>query len=414
MQKARALPSGYAWSGAEGREARLPRHEIPESEDRKVTGRAVTTRGLQDVVAGSTAISYVGGEGRLLYRGYDIDDLAEHATYEEVSYLLLLGRLPERAELARFREALAKERALSPFLLRLLAEMSKGTPMDVLRTVVSAGALEDTDEGDNSHDANVRKATRLVAKIPTIVATYLRRRRGQEPIPPDPSKGHAENFAWMAFGDKARADSARIFDVAFILQADHGFNASTFTARVVAGTNADMHAAITAALGALKGPLHGGATDGTLKQLEEIGSADRAQSYARDLFARKGRLSGWGHRVYKEFDPRAKHLERMARDLAKRTGNTRFVDIQERLVEVVPQEWRHPTLKIFPNVDYFAATTYNLLGIDADLGTSLFAIGRMSGWCAHVIEQHDDNRLIRPESEYTGPKDLRYVSIDRR
>lgn len=375
---------------------------------------AVATRGLQDVVAGTTAISMVDPAGSLVYRGYDIDDLAERATYEEVAYLLLVGALPRRGELAGFAESLAKERALSPFLLRLVDEMKSATPMDAMRTVVSASALEDPDEGDNSHAANLRKSLRLVARMPTIVAAYMRRRRGKDPIAPDPRRGHAENFGWMAFGDRAEKDASKILNVAFILQADHGFNASTFTARVVAGTNADMHAAISAALAALKGPLHGGATDGTMKQLKEIGSPDRAEGYVRQLFAKKGKLSGWGHRVYKEFDPRAKHLHRMARELAGRSANGVLVDIQERLQEIVPRLWQGHSVKLFPNVDYFAATTYNLLGIDADLGTSIFAIGRMAGWCAHVAEQHDDNRLIRPESEYVGARGLRYVPIDQR
>jgi citrate synthase len=380
-----------------------------------VTERAaVATRGLQDVVAGTTAISMVDPAGHLLYRGYDIDDLAAHASYEEVAYLLLNGELPNREALARFSDATVKERSLSPFLLRLVDDMKSATPMDAMRTVVSASALDDPDEGDNTHAANYRKSIRLVAKMPTIVAAYMRRRKGLEPIPPDPRKRHAENFAWMAFGDRTAKDAAQILNVAFILQADHGFNASTFTARVVAGTNADMHAAISAALAALKGPLHGGATDGTMKQLHEIGSPDRAEAYVRQLFAKKGKLSGWGHRVYKDFDPRAKHLHRMARELASRSANGTLVEIQERLQEVVPRLWQGHSVKLFPNVDYYAATTYNLLGIDADLGTSIFAIGRMAGWCAHVTEQHDDNRLIRPESEYTGARGLRYVPIDQR
>ena len=375
---------------------------------------AVATRGLQDVVAGTTSISLVDPAGVLLYRGYDIGDLAASASYEEVAYLLLNGSLPGRDELARFGQALAKDRSLSPLLQRLLADMAGAAPMDVLRTVVSATATEDPDEGDNTKEANLRKAIRLTAKMPTIVAAYMRRRRAQNPIPPDPARGHAENFAWMAFGDKAPPDAGKISNCAFILQADHGFNASTFTARVVAGTNADMHAAVTAALGALKGPLHGGATDGTMRQLEQIGSPDRVERYLQELFARKGRLAGWGHRVYKASDPRTKFLRGFARALADRTQETRLVDIQERVVEMVPRLWRHPSIKLFPNVDYFAATTYNLLGIDADLGTSIFAIGRIAGWCAHVMEQHADNRLIGPESEYTGPRGLRYVPIGER
>jgi citrate synthase len=250
--------------------------------------------------------------------------------------------------------------------------------------------------------------------MPTIVAAYMRMRRGEEPIAPDPAKSHAANFAHMAFGTRGAPDAEKILNVAFILQADHGFNASTFTARVVAGTNADLHAAVTAALGALKGPLHGGATDGTMKQLQQIGSPDRAEAWVTQLFANKGKLSGWGHRVYRDVDPRAKYLHEMARTLAGRGGNGKLVDIQERLIEVVPRLWQGHSVKLFPNVDYFAATTYNLLGVDADLGTSIFAIGRIAGWCAHVIEQHDDNRLIRPESEYTGPAGLRYIPLDRR
>lgn len=370
---------------------------------------AAATRGLEDIVAGTTAISYVGKEGVLVYRGYSIDDLAEHATYEEVAHLLLVGHLPDRDELRRFSDSLARERALSPTLQRLLEEISpNGSPMDVLRTVVSASSTEDSDEGDNSPEAGMRKSIRLTAKIPTILAGYMRLRKGKRTIPPDLSLAHAANFARMAFGERAVPDAAKILNVAFILQADHGFNASTFAARVVASTTADMHAAVTAAFAALKGPLHGGATDGTMRMLEEIRTPDRTEDWLRRAFERKGfRIPGFGHRVYKVSDPRAKHLHRFARQLADRSGNTAFVDIQERLVELAPQWIRNPNYR-FPNVDFFAATTYNLLGIDADLGTSIFAIGRIAGWCAHVMEQHADNRIIRPESEYVGPRGLRY------
>lgn len=378
-------------------------------------GAAVAARGLEDIVAGSTAISYVGRDGVLLYRGYDIDDLAEHASYEEVAHLLLIGRLPDRGELDRFGTALARERALSPFLQAIVREMSpRAHPMDVLRTVVSASAFEDADVADNSPEAGLRKAIRLTAKVPTIIAGYMRLRKRLEPIAPGPSLGHAENFARMAFGDRAMPDAAKILNVAFILQADHGFNASTFTARVVASTTADMHAAVSAAFAALKGPLHGGATDGTMRMLEGIGAPDRTEGWLREGFARKGfRIPGFGHRVYKVFDPRAKHLHRFVRTLADRTGRTAYVDIQERLVELAPQFISNPGYR-FPNVDFFAATTYNLLGIDADLGTSIFAIGRIAGWCAHVMEQHADNRIIRPESEYVGPRGLRYVPLAER
>lgn len=376
---------------------------------------AVAARGLEDVVAGSTAISYVGREGVLLYRGYDIDDLVEHASYEEVAHLLLVGRLPTRVELQRFAGTLVQERALSPLQERVLREMSaQAHPMDVLRTVVSAGALGDPDVADNSPEAGLRKAIRLTAKMPTIVAGYMRLRRGLDPIPPQASLGHAANFARMAFGDRLIPGSDKILNVAFILQADHGFNASTFTARVVASTTADMHAAITAAIAALKGRLHGGATDGTIRMLEEIGSAERVPAWLDKGFAGKGfRVPGFGHRAYRSFDPRAKHFQRFSRELAERTHKTAFVEIQERLVELVPPRITNPGYR-FPNVDFFAATTYHLVGIDPDLGTSIFAIGRIAGWCAHVMEQHADNRIIRPESEYTGAAGLRYVPLDRR
>lgn len=377
---------------------------------------AVATRGLEDVVAGSTAISYVGREGVLLYRGYHVDDLAEHATYEEVAHLLLTGHLPDREELRRFRDALAADRVLSPFMLRIVREMAaRAHPMDVPRSVVSAGAFEDRDVGDNSPEAGLRKAMRLTAKVPTVIAAYMRLRKGLDPIAPDPTLGHAANFARMAFGDTAAPEAARILNVAFILQADHGFNASTFTARVVASTTADMHAAITGAFAALKGPLHGGATDGTMRMLEAIGTPDRTEQWLRQRFAENEhfRIPGFGHRVYRVSDPRSKHLRRFARALAERTGRRAFVDIQERLVELAPEFIRNPDYR-FPNVDFFAATTYNLLGIDADLGTSIFAIGRIAGWCAHVREQHADNRIIRPESEYVGPRGLRYVPVDER
>lgn len=376
---------------------------------------SVAARGLEDVVAGSTAISYVGREGVLLYRGYDIDDLATQASYEEVAHLLLIGHLPNREELDAFASQLLDERELSPFLRQLLTELSAtGTPMDVLRTVVSASASEDPDEGNNTADANLRKAIRLTAKLPTIVGSYVRQRRGKQPIAPDLARGHAANFAHMLFGDEGDESAADVLNLGLILQADHGFNASTFTARVVASTTADMHAAITAALGALKGPLHGGATDGTMRMLEEIGNADRVDDWLREGFSHKGfRVPGFGHRAYRAFDPRAKHFHRVARSLADRTSRTTFVDMQERLVELAPPMIHHAGYR-FPNVDFFAATTYNLLGIDADLGTSIFAVGRIAGWCAHVMEQHADNRIIRPESEYVGPRGLRYTPLDRR
>jgi citrate synthase len=376
-------------------------------------------RGLEGVVATTTAISSV-SDNFLQYRGYRIEELVGKAEYEEVAYLLLNGDLPNKEELRDFKAELTKHRALSPFLREILQQMSEsGTPMDVLRTVISASAVEDPAEGDNSHEAEYRKAIRLTAKLPTILATYIRRRRGEQPVTPDPTLGHAANFARMAGLDDAHPRAAEILNACFILQAEHGLNASTFAARITAATLADMHAAVTAGLSALKGPLHGGATDGTMKMLDEIGTPEHVDSWVAKAIASKYKFSGFGHRVYKTEDPRAKFLRKFAQDLAKDWKGPKYFDIQEGLVAAIAKA--RPSMspgaadKVnIVNVDYYAATTYTFLGIPADLGTSIFAVGRMAGWCAHIMEQHGDNRLIRPESEYTGPSGKRWVPIAER
>jgi len=370
---------------------------------------AAAPRGLEGVVATTTAISSV-SDNFLQYRGYMIDELALKAEYEEVAYLLLNGDLPNKKELTDFKAELVKHRALSPFLRNILSEMSEsGTPMDVLRTVVSASALEDPSEGDNSHEAEYRKAIRLVAKLPSVLATYIRRRKGEQPIPPDPKLGHAANFARMTWGEDAHPRAAEILNTCFILQAEHGLNASTFAARITAATLADMHAAVTAGLAALKGPLHGGATDGTMRMLDEIGTIDHVRAFVEKSFATKYKFPGFGHRVYTTTDPRAKFLRAFSEALAAEARGTLYFAIQEALVAEV-----NKTRKMPVNVDYYAATTYTYLGIPADLGTSIFAIGRMSGWCAHIMEQHGDNRLIRPESEYTGPSGKKWIPLAER
>jgi citrate synthase len=379
----------------------------------------VAPRGLEGVVATTTAISSV-SDNFLQYRGYRIEELVGKAEYEEVAYLLLNGELPNKDELRDFKAELTKHRALSPFLREILQQMSEsGTPMDVLRTVISASAVEDPGEGDNSHEAEYRKAIRLTAKLPTILATYIRRRRGEQPVTPDPTLGHAANFARMAGLDEAHPRAAEILNACFILQAEHGLNASTFAARITAATLADMHAAVTAGLAALKGPLHGGATDGTMKMLDEIGTPEHVDSWVAKAIASKYKFSGFGHRVYKTEDPRAKFLRKFAQDLAKDWKGPKYFDIQEGLVAAIAKA--RPSMspaaadKVnIVNVDYYAATTYTFLGIPADLGTSIFAVGRMAGWCAHIMEQHGDNRLIRPESEYTGPTGKRWVPIAER
>ena len=362
------------------------------------TAPAVASRGLQGIVATSTDISSV--EDRFLqYRGYSIDELAPNAEYEEVAYLLLNTDLPSTAQLAEFKAQLIRERPLSPALTKIMEELpahAKG--MDVLRTVVSASGAEDPDEADNSRDAEYRKAVRLIAKMPTILAAYMRRRGGQQPIAPDPSLGHAANFVKMAFGTPPHPQATEVLNTCFVLQAEHGMNASTFAARITAATLADMHAAVTSGLGALKGPLHGGATDGTMEMLDEIGTVEAVPAFVEKGFANKHKFPGFGHRVYVNVDPRAKFLQAFSGQLAKAWKGKPFFDIQEALVKEVNARRHFPI-----NVDYYAATTYTFLGIPADLGTSLFAIGRVSGWCAHIMEQHADNRLIRPESAYTGP-----------
>ncbi|MGH2381766.1 MAG: citrate/2-methylcitrate synthase [Candidatus Limnocylindria bacterium] len=375
------------------------------------TQRTAAPRGLEGVVAATTDICRV-EDGSLIYRGYSIDDLAGKAEYEEVAHLLLNGELPDREQSKEFKADLVKNRALSPFLRDMLREMSEsGTPMDVLRTVVSASALEDPSEGDNTPDAELRKAIRMTAKLPTILAAYIRRRKGEQPIPPEPTLGHAANFAHMVWGDGGHPRAAEILNTCFILQAEHGLNASTFTARIVASTGADMHAAVSAGIGALKGPLHGGATDGTMKMLEEVGSPDRAEAFVERAMETKAKVPGFGHRVYRTDDPRAKHLRKFAQELSRAWKGTKYFEIQEKVAEAVHSrgaKWG------VVNVDYYAATTYTYLGIPADLGTSIFAIGRIAGWCAHIMEQHAHNRIIRPESEYTGPTGKRWVPLAER
>ncbi|HET8570118.1 MAG TPA: citrate/2-methylcitrate synthase [Candidatus Limnocylindria bacterium] len=375
--------------------------------------------GLEGVVATQTAICRV-EDGRLIYRGYHIDELAGKAEYEEVAYLLLNGDLPGKDELRDFKAELVKHRQVSPLVRDLIKEMSEsGSGMDVLRTVISALSLEDPAEGDNSHEANYAKAVRLTAKLPTVLAAYMRRRKGLQPIPPEPSLGHAANFAHMALGDAAHPRAAEVLNTCFILQAEHGLNASTFTARVVTSTGADMHAAVTGGLAALKGPLHGGATDGTMKMLEEIGTPERAADWVAHAIANKVKISGFGHRVYKTDDPRAKHLRGFAAELAKEAKGPRFFEIQEAVRAAVERERENAKQSVrdklgVVNVDYYAATTYTYLGIAADLGTSIFAVGRIAGWAAHIMEQAANNRIIRPESEYTGPMGKRWVPLAER
>ncbi len=377
-----------------------------------MTSTAVT-RGLEGIVAAHSGICWIDGDaGVLAYRGIDIHELAEKSTFAETAYLLWFGALPTAEQLAGFRRNLVEGRVLPPEIVRMLETFPKhAVPMEVLRTAVSALSLYDADEKDNSHDANVRKSFRLTSQIAMIVAVYDRIRKGKKIIPPDSSLTHAANFLWMLNGEKPSATAERALDVALILHADHELNASTFAARVIAATLSDMHSAITGAIGALKGPLHGGANEAVMRILFEIDKegADPVE-YVRKMLAEKKKISGFGHRVYHTEDPRATHLRRMSEDLGRASGNPKWFEMSRAIELFVKQE-----KNLNANVDFYSASTYTTLGIDVDLFTPIFAISRIAGWAAHVIEQLDDNRLIRPRAEYGGPAyPAKYVPIEGR
>ncbi len=370
-------------------------------------------RGLEGIVAAHSGICWIDGDaGVLAYRGIDIHELAEKSTFAETAYLLWFGELPTEKELAEFRRHLAEGRVLPPEILRMLETFPKhAMPMEILRTVVSALSLYDPDEKDNSHDANVRKSFRLTSQIAMIVAAYDRIRKGKPVIQPDPSLTHAANFLWMLNGEKPSSTAERALDVALILHADHELNASTFAARVIAATLSDMHSAITGAIGALKGPLHGGANEAVMRILFAIDKegADPVE-YVRKMLADKKKISGFGHRVYHTEDPRATHLRRMSEDLGRASGNPKWFEMSRKIELFVKKE-----KNLNANVDFYSASTYTTLGIDVDLFTPIFAISRIAGWAAHVIEQLDDNRLIRPRAEYNGPAyPAKYVPIEKR
>jgi len=369
--------------------------------------------GLEDVVAAESAICYIDGErGVLSYRGYDIHDLAEYSSFEEVCFLLWEGRLPAATELSEFKATLAREREVPEEILSLLSGFldHRMIPMDALRTSVSALCETDPDVASNADDANRRKALRLTARMGTLVAAIHRIREGQAPVEPDPGRGHAEDFLGMLNGAEPSSEMVRAFDTALVLHADHELNASTFAARVTAATLSDMHSAIVSAIGTLKGPLHGGANEAVIRMLTEIGDPSRAEDAVRAQLAAKKKIMGFGHRVYTTEDPRATHLRAMSRALASSTGETRWYEMSRRIEQVVNQE-----KGLNCNVDFYSASTYHMLGIPADLFTPIFALSRCAGWAAHVMEQHRNNRLIRPRAEYVGlPYPQKYVPIAQR
>lgn len=369
------------------------------------------TRGLAGVVAAETGLSFIdGAEGRLWYRGFDVHALAKHASYLESVYLLWYDALPAAIELSAFEGTLATQRALPPAVLDALRCLpADATPMAALRTAVSALGQVDPEADDISHEADLRKAGRLVAQLPTIVATFDRLRRDLDPVEPDPELDHAANFLYMLSGTRPSETAARALDTSWLLYLEHGLNASTFTTRVVASTLADMHSAITAGISALKGPLHGGANEKAMEMLLEIGTAGSVPSFVDRALEQKQKIMGFGHRVYRTEDPRATHLRRMAEELSLEAGDSRWYDVSRRLeVEMLERKGLHC------NVDFYCATVYYSLGLSIDLFTPLFAVGRTAGWAAHVMEQHMHNKLIRPRAEYTGELDRPWVPIDRR
>jgi citrate synthase len=368
-------------------------------------------KGLADVVAASTAISDIDGRaGRLFYRGYDIHDLAGRITFEECAHLLLRGTLPTRDELAGLEAELAAARTLPPIVEQVVTEIAaKAGPMEALRTLLSVVGLDDADKESNDPAANQRKAVRLVAQMPLLVARFEHARRGTAMPDADPTLGTAGNFLLQITGERPTERAAAAFDECLVLHADHTMNASTFAARVCAATLSDMHSAVVAAIGTLKGPLHGGANEAVMKSLLAIGGPERVDAFVRAELDAGKKLMGFGHRVYKTEDPRATHLRRLSRELGEERGDTTYFRMSSDMERVVLE-----VKGLYPNVDFFAASVYHSLGIPIDLFTPVFAVSRMAGWTAHVIEQHADNRLIRPDSEYIGPRDQKWVPIDER
>jgi len=370
-------------------------------------------KGLEGVVATTSSICYIDGDaGVLAYRGIDIHELADHSNFEETCYLLWFGRLPKAAELKDLRARMAAERILDPAIITLLKNAPNGAvPMDVLRTAVSALSFYDPEDKKNDHDANVNKAIRLTSQIAMIVAAYDRLRKGKNVVEPDRSLSHSANFLLLLNGEKPSQTAERALDIALILHADHELNASTFAARVTAATLSDMHSAVTSAIGALKGPLHGGANEAVFHILEAIHKAGADPvDYVKNMLAQKKKVPGFGHRVYHTEDPRATHLRKMSQDLCYSAGQNNWFDMSRAIEQFIKND-----KKLNANVDFYSASTYHILGIDVDLFTPIFAVSRISGWAAHVIEQLDDNRLIRPRADYIGPAyPNRYIPMAQR
>ncbi|WP_025028371.1 citrate synthase [Caldalkalibacillus mannanilyticus] len=369
----------------------------------------MSTRGLEGVIAAESSISSI-IDGVLTYRGIDIDDLASHASFEEVIYLLWYGKLPNQSELDQLTKQLAENASIPQELIDQIRLFPNNIhPMGALRTAISALGLFDQEAEEMDDDSNIRKAICIQAKIGTIVTAFARIRAGKDPIAPRSDLGVAANFLYMLTGEEPSAISVEAFNKALVLHADHEFNASTFTARVTVATLSDMYSGITSAIGALKGPLHGGANEQVMATLEAIGEVDKAEGYILNALANKEKIMGFGHRVYKDGDPRAKHLKEMSKALTELTGQPKWYDMSVKINEVVERE---KGLK--PNVDFYSASVYYSLGIERDLFTPIFAVSRASGWIGHILEQYANNRLIRPRADYVGPQKQDYVPIHQR
>jgi citrate synthase len=369
------------------------------------------TKGLEGIVAASTRLSDVQGDvGKLIYCGYDIDELAGKVSFEEVIHLLHHGHLPSRKELQEIKERLAASRELPAGIVKIIKSLPKDTPpMNAIRTAISALGCFDPASEDSSMDAQRQKALHLIAQIPIVTAYFHRARQGKSLLDSDPSLGEAANFLYLIDGEKPSAEKEKTLDLCYVLHADHGMNASTFSARVTIATLSDMYSAITSAIGTLKGPLHGGANEGVIKMLQEIGSLDKVDAYVAECLEQKKKIMGIGHRVYKTLDPRAPHLKRMAQILSAKIGEPKWIQMSDRIAEIMLKE-KH----LHANVDFYSATVYYSLGIPIDLFTPIFAISRTAGWTAHVLEQLMDNRLIRPQSLYMGPTGLKVTPIEKR
>ncbi len=369
-------------------------------------------RGLKDVYFDRSRVCFIDGRaGELRYRGYSIHDLAQHSTFEETCFLLLKGELPSTSDLEKFTGDLKSSRTLPKEILEIIKTLQKSHPMDVLRTAVSALAAFDPDTRDKSPEATLRKGLRLTSQVPMIVAAHEAIRNGRQPVAPDPALGHAANFLWMLQGKKPSADAARLMDTDMILHAEHGSNASSFAARVVAGTDADLHAAITAAVAALSGPAHGGAAENVMKMALEIGEASRAAEFVKKKRAAREAVMGFGHRVYRAEGPRARHMRAGVEKLSREMGQPQWFQILEALVEAMKPYARHG---VNVNVDFYAGVVYYLNGIKEDLFVPIFAVGRVPGWTVQVLEQTENNILLRPLTLYNGPEPRDYAPIDSR